>query len=199
MLRAFLTGVALVAAGTGLAMARGPIAQVSFVQSPFVQGVTVPATAGQQPVMPRIFLASGPAPAPGPTITSADGSIPNSNERMQKRFPQPVRVGFLIGLPVLDWDDSTIGYVQDLVRDSNGRILMIVPYRRWFGWASNGGPLDFGRRLVAIPLDTSAILARQIDVLDVSRDDIDRLPTWTPSQGQPIGRDDIIKIAITRR
>ena len=28
---------------------------------------------------------------------------------MQRRLPQPVKVGFLIGLPILDWDDSTIG------------------------------------------------------------------------------------------
>jgi hypothetical protein len=31
------------------------------------------------------------------------------NERMLKRFPQPVRVGDLIGLPVLNENSSTLG------------------------------------------------------------------------------------------
>ena len=31
---------------------------------------------------------------------------------MQRRFPQPVRVGDLIGLPVLDDDSRTLGYVR---------------------------------------------------------------------------------------
>ncbi len=36
---------------------------------------------------------------------------------MQRRCPQPVKVGFLIGLPILDWDDSTIGHVRKVVRN----------------------------------------------------------------------------------
>ena len=35
---------------------------------------------------------------------------------MQRRWPQPVKAGFLIGLPVLDYDDSTIGHVRKVVR-----------------------------------------------------------------------------------
>jgi hypothetical protein len=34
------------------------------------------------------------------------------NERYLKRFPQDARVGDLIGLPVLDLNSSTLGYVQ---------------------------------------------------------------------------------------
>ena len=60
-------------------------------------------------------------------------------ERMHRRFPQSVRVGDLIGLPVLDDDDSTIGFVRQVVRTPQGKIRLIVSYSRWFGW--------FGRRL----------------------------------------------------
>src|ERR1051325_9423132 len=52
---------------------------------------------------------------------------------LQVRFPQPVRVGDLIGLPVLDDDDSTLGRVREVVRDPQGRIRLIVSYSRWWG------------------------------------------------------------------
>src|ERR1700726_3985185 len=47
-------------------------------------------------------------------------------EAMRRRFPQPVRVGDLIGLPVLDWGDSTIGRVRQVVRTPAGKIALIV-------------------------------------------------------------------------
>ena len=75
-------------------------------------------------------------------------------EEMRRRFPQPVRVGDLIGLPLLDWDDSTIGYVRHVVRTPEGKIQLIVNQGRLFGW---------GGRLVQVPIEAVAILARQAD------------------------------------
>ena len=57
--------------------------------------------------------------------------------RMQRRFPQPVRVGDLIGLPVLDDDSRTLGHVRQVVRTPQGKIKLIVAY---------GGFLGFGIR-----------------------------------------------------
>jgi hypothetical protein len=42
------------------------------------------------------------------------------NERYLKRFPQPARVGHLIGLPVLGLNSKTLGYVQQVVRTPAG-------------------------------------------------------------------------------
>jgi hypothetical protein len=120
-------------------------------------------------------------------------------QRMQKRFPQPVRVGFLIGLPVLDWQDSTIGYVRDVVRTADGKIKLIVPYGRWLGWIRYGGIFDWIRRPVAVPLETVAILARQINALEMSREEFAAAPAWVASQGRPIPQDEKIQIAIARR
>src|SRR3954468_8060567 len=55
-------------------------------------------------------------------------------ERMNRRYPQPVKVGFLIGLPVLDERDSTYGYIREVVRTPANKIALVVPYRDWFGW-----------------------------------------------------------------
>src|SRR3954463_7417158 len=58
-------------------------------------------------------------------------------ERMNRRYPQPVKVGFLIGLPVLDERDSTYGYIREVVRTAGGKIVLVVPYRAWLGWGAD--------------------------------------------------------------
>jgi hypothetical protein len=120
-------------------------------------------------------------------------------EKMQARFPQPARVGHLISLPVLDYDDSTIGYVQQVVRTPDGKVRLIVPYGKRFGWARDWWPFDIGRRLVAVPIETVAILALQIDALDMVRSDFDKAPTWVAGPDQPLSPDEMVKIALARR
>ena len=46
---------------------------------------------------------------------------------MRRRFPQPVRVGDLIGLPVLDDSHVTIGLVRQAVRTPEGRSCSSSP------------------------------------------------------------------------
>lgn len=116
-------------------------------------------------------------------------------QKMQRRFPHPVRVGDLIGLPVLDDDDSTIGYVRQVVRSPIGKISLIVPYSSWLGWARTG----WGKRPVAVPIEAVVILARQLDSLEMSRDDFDDAPTWMASQGKPIPPDEKTLIGLGRR
>ena len=111
-------------------------------------------------------------------------------EKMARRFPQPVRVGDLIGLPLLDWDDSTIGYVRHVVRTPEGKIQLIVNQGRLFGW---------GGRLVQVPIEAVAILARQIDLLDISVEEFRAAPAWSAATTQPIPSDDMIRIALSRR
>lgn len=124
-------------------------------------------------------------------------------QKMLARFPQPVLVGDLIGLPVLDGNDSTIGYVREVARTPEGKIKLIVPYGRWFGWVRNGGVLgyliDGGRRPVAVPIEVVAILARQIAALDMERDAFDVAATWLPAETRTIASSETIRIAIQRR
>jgi len=115
-------------------------------------------------------------------------------ERMNRRYPQPVKVGFLIGLPVLDEGDSTYGYIREVVRTRDGKIVLVVPYRAWLGWA----PTDWGRKDVAVPIEKVAILAHQVAALDFSRDDFAAAPTYMPS-GTRLPPDETIKIAVYRR
>jgi hypothetical protein len=120
-----------------------------------------------------------------------DTVVDNSPEAiMNRRFPQKVKVGDLIGLPVLDDNDVTLGRVERVVHTPEGKIKLIVGYSKWFGW--------FGRP-VAVPIEVVAILARQIASLDMPPAEYDAAPTWTEGKDVPIPYSEIIHIAVTRR
>jgi hypothetical protein len=140
----------------------------------------------------QVIVAEVAAPDQQPAIAGDRGKEVqlSPEEKMRRRFPQPIIARDLIGLPVLDDDDVTIGYVQHVVRTPEGKIQLIVPYGGWFGW---------GQRPVAVPIELVTILGRQLDSLDMSRDEFDAAPTWQGSQGQPIDSNEIIRIALGRR
>jgi hypothetical protein len=111
-------------------------------------------------------------------------------QRMAARFPQDVLVAALVGIPIQDYDDRVLGHVSDVVRKPDGDVILVMPEGGWFG---RGG------RPVGIPLETVAILGRHLNLLDMPREDVPKLPTWNPADGAPIARDRVIKVAIGRR
>jgi hypothetical protein len=113
-----------------------------------------------------------------------------SEERMNRRFPQPVRVGDLISLRVLDDRDVTIGLVRKVVRTPQGKVLLLVSQGGWFGW---------GERVVAAPIEVMAIFGRQLASLDMNPSEYASAPSWVEGGGTPIPDDEIIRIALTRR
>jgi hypothetical protein len=148
-------------------------------------------------VLGYLFLACGSAAswaggAPGGAHTEVVPSPTSSltpEEKMNRRFPQKVRVGDLIGLPMLDYDDRTMGRITDVVRTADGKIRLISTCCGYFDW---------NRHQVAVPIETVAILARQIDVLDIPREDFFKLASWNGGDAQ-LGADETIRIAISRR
>ena len=111
-------------------------------------------------------------------------------ERMQARFPQPVRVGDLIGLPLLDDNSCTLGHVREVVRTADDKIELIVAY---------GGLLGWGARLVAVPIEVVGIQGRELASLDMPRSEYAAAPTWRDAGAQPLPKDSMIKIALARR
>jgi len=110
--------------------------------------------------------------------------------RFARRFPQKVKVGDLIGLPILDDDDVTLGHVTQVVRSPEGKIRLVVSYSRWFGW--------FGRP-VAVPIEAVAILAKQIASIEMPPAEYENARTWTAGTDTVLPKDEIIRIALTRR
>jgi PRC-barrel domain len=145
-----------------------------------------------QSIVMQAVAAGAAAQAAAPdSTTKAD---PSPEERMNQRFPQPIRAGDLIGLPVLDYDDRTIGHVRHVVRTPQGRIQLIVTQGGWpTGW------FDWRARLVPVPIEAVAILGRQLAALDMTREEFAAAPTWSNADGEPIAPNDMIRIALTRR
>jgi hypothetical protein len=126
---------------------------------------------------------------------SADAAAKNltPEQRYNRRYPQAVRVGYLVGLPMLDEQGSTLGYVREVVRTADGKIVLVVPYRAWFGWASG----DWGRKVVAVPLEAVAIIGRQVKAIDFSREDFASAPVYS-SSANALPSDETIRIAVAR-
>ena len=125
-----------------------------------------------------------------PTQQTASASPDTPAARFNRRFPQKTEVGRLIGLPVLDDDDVTLGLVQKVVRSPDGKIKLVISYSKWFGW--------FGRP-VAIPIEYVAILARQIISIDMPRNDYETAPTWLPGSDKTLAENEVVRIALGRR
>jgi hypothetical protein len=115
---------------------------------------------------------------------------PTPEENFQRRWPQPARVGDLIGLDVIDDYDVTVGRVRHVVRTPEGKIQLIVAHGGWFG---------YGGRLVAVPIEVVGMLGRQVAALEFFRDDFAKAPTWTAGQATAFGPDDVIRVALTKR
>jgi len=134
------------------------------------------------------------ATAPQDSGARSENQNLTPEQRFERRYPQPVKVAVLVGLPVLDERDSTYGYISEVSRLPGGKIVLVVPYRNWLGWA----PTDWGRKTVAVPIETVAILARQVAALDFSRADFAAAPPYD-GQGGVLPADETIRIAVYRR
>ena len=145
---------------------------------------TGPETSGHDELGLRLVLAAGSLPPPG----SADTYSPE--QKMQRRYPQPVKVGDFIGLPVLDDDDRTLGRIKSVVRTAAGKIQLIVAYGGFLGWRT---------RLVAVPIEVVAIAGRQLAALDMTRAEFDAAPPWSDPQSQVIPTTDVIRVALYKR
>jgi hypothetical protein len=140
-------------------------------------------------IVVSIMLAAVSAAAEPVTPPRAPAEL-TPEQKMQRRYPQPVKVGDLIGLPVLDFDDRTLGYVGSVVRTADGKIKLIVPYGGFLGW---------GRRPVAVPIEVVAIAGRQIAALDMTRAEFDAAPAWDESLRQSLPATETIRIGLYRR
>jgi hypothetical protein len=152
----------------------------------FAVGAAVPANTAPVSVAAfRIAQLTAPPPA------TADAGEPSTAEQwMRRRYPQPVRVGDLVGLPFLDDNSRTLGYVRAVVRTPQNKIELIVDYDGWFGWDA---------RPVAVPIEVVGIQGRDLASLDMPRAEYAAAPTWQQTSETAIPDDDSISVALARR
>ena len=128
----------------------------------------------------------------GPTVAHAAGPPPLSvlQERAAKRFPQPVRVGDLIGQQVLEPSEreGVLGRVEAITRRPDGGLDLVMRY---------GGVFGVGARPVAVPIEAVALLGPYVVAADYSKQDLAALPAATQT-GAALGPNDVIRVGIVR-
>ena len=170
-------------------MRRSPITRIAVSGLVFAAiSIVAPANATARILAGDRFVVQVQAMIPRTGMMDTQHPMP-MNERYLKRFPQPARVGYLIGLPVLDLNSKTLGYVQQVVRTPAGEIKFIISYSRWWGW--------FGRP-VAVPLEVLGIEGRQLVSVDMSPSEYDAAPTWRNVDATPLSTDATVLVALSR-
>jgi hypothetical protein len=160
--------------------------KILLAATALLAGAMIPAAAAEPAANPPIVLVQAMVPPTG--ADDANKPMPMA-ERMNRRFPQAVRVGDLIGLPVLDDRASTLGVVRRVVRAPAGNIQLIVSYSRWFGW--------FGRP-VSVPIEVVGIEGRQLSSVDMPRSEYAAAPTWQAQDSTALPDDATIRVALAR-
>ena len=110
------------------------------------------------------------APAPAQTMAPA---------------ANPVRVADLIDLPIVDGNKVLLGRVRGVARSEEGKIELLMPL---------GGLLGFGERLVPIPIESVALAAAAITVLEVPPDRFQQSPTWYGHKSEPLAAAETVSI-----
>ena len=157
-----------------------------FIKVVACSAITWPLAVRAQQPGGRFVLAQAMIPRTG--MMDAQNPMP-MKERYLKRFPQPARIGDLIGMAVLDLNSKTLGYVQKVVQTSTGQIEFIVGYSRWWGW--------FGRP-IAVPLEALGIEGGHLVSLDMSPGEYDAAPTWHDTAATPLPADATVRVALSR-
>jgi len=107
------------------------------------------------------------------------------------RFPQPVRVGDLLGRDVLRPVESQdiLGHIRRVVRDQNGEILIVVDFGGFFG---------FGSRPIAVPADAMVVLGADTEIVAFTPDQLRQFPTFSPTGTTNVTDDTIIKMGLAK-
>jgi hypothetical protein len=140
------------------------------------------------------FLAA--AVNPGHAQSTTPGGMPPPSgmslaESAAMRFPQPVRVGDLLGREVLRPVESqdVLGRVRGLVRDRDGRIMVVVDF---------GGFLGFGARPIAVPVDAMVLLGQDMEIVAFTPDQLRQFPTFSPAGTTDVADDTIIQVGLAK-
>ena len=119
-----------------------------------------------------------------------DDDAPKTLEqRYEARYPQNVRVSDLVGKPLLETNNVSIGRIESVAKTSDGRFLLIVPY---------GGFLGHGQHRVAVRLEAVASIGTALISVDQDRAGYDNSPVWRRGTETILHAEDPIRVAITR-
>lgn len=113
----------------------------------------------------------------------------SQEEKWRRRWPQPVLVSDLIGRLVINRDQGVLGRIETLVRTPDDQVQIVFARRTFF---------SIGGTSVAVPAQTTALLGHFVMVVDVTDEEIARLPPFASASAQPVERGSRIRMALTK-
>ena len=130
---------------------------------------------------------------PARTRKAARARIPgkDDDDEDENRFPQPVRVGDLVGRAVIAPQESQnlIGRVRKVVRSGAGDVSVVMTY---------GGHFGFGTHLVCVSVDDLALTGYALQAKDIEDSELARLPVCDGSADQPLDANATIKVNLAK-
>ena len=139
-----------------------------------------------------LAMLSGPAAAQ----SQSPGGLPpppgmSLAQSAAMRFPQPVRAGDILGRTVLQPVESqnVLGAVRGIVRAGDGTVQVVMTF---------GGVLGFGRRLIAVPLDATALLGRDLEVVAYTPEQLRQFPAFVPAGTVSVPPDTVLKVGLAK-
>ena len=169
-----------------------------MVRSP-KQGLRGVAFATIATLMLSRSAAQSPGPLPDPSQMPTSTQMPPAmmESRAAQHFPQSVRVGDLIGRPLLQPLESqpVLGHVTGVARPTGSEVGMVVrldggPVRPWLHW------LGVGNRRVLVPLAGVALLGEFVALIGYTPDQLDALPEYKEGTEGAVDPNDTIKVAL---
>jgi hypothetical protein len=109
--------------------------------------------------------------------------------RAAQRYPQPVRVGDLIGRDVLKPTEAQhiLGHVDAVVRRADGGIDMVLSF---------GGLFGLGSRPIAVPIEAMALLGEYVSILDFTPAQLKAFPTDDGAGETALPANDTIRVGL---
>ena len=137
-------------------------------------------------VMASVSLAQGSGSAPSPSAPSAPPAATapapapssNANRPVTTQPPNTLRARTLIGLDIKNAQNETIGEIDDVVVDADGRVQQVV--------VSVGGFLGVGARSVAISWSEIHFDAqREVAMVNMTKDQLSAQPDFQRRRPEP--------------
>jgi hypothetical protein len=133
-------------------------------------------------VMASVSLAQSSPPPSGPSAPpAATAPVPSgntANRAVTTQAPNTLRARTLIGLDLKNAQNESIGEIDDVVVDADGRVQQVV--------VSVGGFLGVGARNVAISWsDIHFDAAREVATVNMSKDQLSAQPEFQRRRPEP--------------
>ena len=108
-----------------------------------------------------------------------------------RRLPQPVRAGDLTGRRLLRPIErqDLLGHVALVARQPNGALVAVV---------RTGGVFGLGTRLVAVPLDATALLGEHLALMDITPEALGALPSFDLASAPALAPDQVVRVGLVR-